>query len=128
MKEPYSTLLSFVSSEGYSLASQFDVLAGNDSIQYWGLPKKASLQFVSLCERYLVPILGGDVVFTTEDGLIHYTGDNWYSNRQDGEDYGTFAKRSYSESYRFINSYPEFTKDYKPFFFIFVVEEPYSEL
>lgn len=94
----------FFQNRGYDLKR---IKGFNDDVEVIikALNKQDALCALDLYSDLNIPILGGDVLFLNDNGLIEYTYDNWYSIPLESESYSTFLFRSIEESRNYIINY-----------------------
>ena len=69
-----------------------------------------------------IPVLGGDVFYLDQNKEIDWTRDNWYFQKEEGED--EFLKRSIDGSANFIKNYQNTSFKDCTFLFDIVYEKP----
>ena len=94
----------FFQNRGYDLKR---IKGFNDDVDVIikALNKQDALCALDLYSDLNIPILGGDVLFLNDNGLIEYTYDSWYSIPLESESYSTFLFRSIEVSRNYIINY-----------------------
>lgn len=113
MKDAKIALYEYVTTYGRPLSNLMGSVKNDRDISHWALNKENALQFISLCLKNKVPILGGDVIVMMENGEWYYTYNNWFSEKR-GSDNSIrgFVIRSCLEAHDYIESYREDENDY----------------
>ena len=106
------------------------IIRGNNITEYYSLknlgiegyafPYQEALKIVQLCKLLAIPILGGDV-YSMNNSVIDYSGDNWYYNRTPNESYYDYVQNSCNKSESYIRTFKNHFCD-RPLF-SFVLEE-----
>ena len=77
-----------------------------------GLNKQDALKALKLYQELGVSVLGGDVLYLNNEGLVEYTSDSWHVDIFENESYSQFLNRSINESYAYISKYaPSFLRE-----------------
>lgn len=73
-------------------------------VNNWALTKEQALSALDRFSLENIFVLGGDV-YQLVDGNLESNNDNWYCDRNGGEDTDTYLDRSISISRQYISSY-----------------------
>lgn len=73
-------------------------------VNNWALTKDQAMEKLEQFERIKIPILGGDI-YELVNGEPKSNDDNWYCNRNHGEDDNEFVERSINRARNYINTY-----------------------
>lgn len=74
-------------------------------VRNWALDQDRALDAVEKLSCQGIAVAGGDV-YRWENGRLEPTYDNWYCNKNDGEQVGEYVKRSISLARNYISVYP----------------------
>ena len=92
----------FLRDRGYDISKLKGANPQADII-YRALNENEALQALDLYYKLEIPVLGGDVFYLDQNIEIDWTRDNWYFQKEEGED--EFLKRSIDGSANFIKNY-----------------------
>jgi hypothetical protein len=102
---------SFFQDRGYDLrkVKGFD---DNAEVVLKALNREDALSALELYFSLDIPVLGGDVLFLREDGILDYSHDGWYCDKYEGETEFHYLVRSINESREYLSHYhPSFIKE-----------------
>src|SRR5262245_2201191 len=90
------------------LLSQKGISLSALGIQDIALMREDAQLAVDLLSCAKLPILGGDVYFSSSKG-IEQAYANWYTERQNCEEWTVYLQRSWEDSFRYIRDFPQQT-------------------
>ncbi len=111
----------FLRGRGYDISKLKGANPKADII-YRALNENEALQALDLYYKLEIPVLGGDVFYLDQNREIDWTHDNWYFQKEEGED--DFLKRSIDGSANFIKNYQNTSFKNCTFLFDIVFEKP----
>lgn len=97
-------LSEFFQDKGYDLR-KFQGFPDNSMVISKALNKEDALNVLDLYYELFIPVLGGDVLYLKQNGILDYTNDNWCIDRLHKETYSQFLKRSIDTSKDYIKNY-----------------------
>lgn len=74
-------------------------------VRNWALDQAGALDAVEKLSCQGIAVAGGDV-YRRENGRLESTYDDWYCNRNDGEQMDEYVERSTSLARNYISAYP----------------------
>ncbi|AJC48495.1 hypothetical protein IB642_05980 [Allofrancisella guangzhouensis] len=96
----------------------------NIGINEKAFSKESSLIILDLLNKFMIPILGGDVYIRDEScDVIIPTYDSWYYERAEGESCNSYIKKSVEKAKEYIVNYPK-----QNVLFTLVFDRKYLEL
>ena len=111
----------FLRDRGYDISKLKGANPQADII-YRALNENEALQALDLYYKLEIPVLGGDVFYLDQNIEIDWTRDNWYFQKEEGED--EFLKRSIDGSAHFIKNYQNTSFKNCTFLFEVIFEKP----
>ena len=111
----------FLRDRGYDISKLKGANPQADII-YRALNENEALQALDLYYKLEIPVLGGDVFYLDQNKEIDWTRDNWYFQKDEGEE--EFLKRSIDGSANFIKNYQNTSFKNCTFLFDIVFEKP----
>jgi hypothetical protein len=111
----------FLRDRGYDISKLKGANPQADII-YRALNENEALQALDLYYKLEIPVLGGDVFYLDQNIEIDWTRDNWYFQKEEGED--EFLKRSIDGSANFIKNYQNTSFKNCTFLFEVIFEKP----
>ena len=111
----------FLRDRGYDISKLKGANSKADII-YRALNVYEALQALDLYYKLEIPVLGGDVFYLDQNIEIDWTRDNWYFQKEEGED--EFLKRSIDGSANFIKNYQNTSFKNCTFLFEVIFEKP----
>lgn len=111
----------FLRDRGYDISKLKGANPQADII-YRALNENEALQALDLYYKLEIPVLGGDVFYLDQNKEIDWTRDNWYFQKDEGEE--EFLKRSIDGSANFIKNYQNTSFKNCTFLFEVIFEKP----
>ena len=111
----------FLRDRGYDISKLKGANPQADII-YRALNENEALPALDLYYKLEIPVLGGDVFYLDQNKEIDWTRDNWYFQKDEGEE--EFLKRSIDGSANFIKNYQNTSFKNCTFLFEVIFEKP----